>query len=185
MRLFTCLAASALAFPVAAHASSMVIGGSGLARQCYEAADAEIATVQSLETCNRAIAEEPLAFDDQVATFVNRGILRAHMADFTGALSDYDRAIRMDPGEPEAYLNKATLVLKQQHDWRGARDLFDAAIARRTRHPEFAYYGRAIANELAGDYAGAMADYQKASALAPKWEQPRKELTRFTVRERG
>ena len=184
MRLFTCLAASALAFPVAAHASSMVIGA-GLARQCYEAADAEIATVQSLDTCNRAIAEEPLAFDDQVATYVNRGILRAHMADFSGALGDYDRAIRMDPRSAEAYLNKATLVLKQQHDWRAARDLFDAAIERRTRRPEFAYYGRAVANEMVGDFAGAMADYQKASALAPKWEQPRKELTRFQVRKRG
>ncbi|MBS0314067.1 MAG: hypothetical protein JSS05_07730 [Proteobacteria bacterium] len=184
MRLFTCIAAAALAFPGAAHASSMVIG-SGLARLCYEAADAENATPQTLDTCNRALGEEPLAFEDQVATYVNRGILRAHMSDFAGALGDYDRAIRMDPREPEAYLNKATLVLKEQHDWRGARDLFDAAIAKQTRHPEFAYYGRAVANELAGDYAGAMADYQKASALAPNWDQPKKELTRFTVRKRG
>jgi tetratricopeptide (TPR) repeat protein len=184
MRLFTCFVASLLAFPGAAFASSMIIG-SGLARQCYEAADAEIATIQSIDTCNRAIGEEPLAFGDQVATYVNRGILRAHMSDFAGALNDYDRAIRMDPQEPEAYLNKAALVLKQQHDWRGARDLFDAAIARRTRRPEFAYFGRAVASEMAGDYAGAMADYQRASVLAPSWEQPKKELARFTVRKRG
>ena len=184
MRVLTCLAASALAFPGAAQASSMVIG-SGLARLCYEAADAEKATPQSLDACTRAIGEEPLAFDDQVATYVNRGILRAHMSDFAGALGDYDQAIRMDPQEPEAYLNKATLVLKQQHDWRAARDLFDAAIARRTRRPEFAYFGRAVASEMAGDYAAAMADYQKASALAPNWGQPKKELARFQVRKRG
>jgi hypothetical protein len=30
-----------------------------------------------------------------------------------------------------------------------------------------------------------MADYQKASELAPNWDQPKKELTRFTVRKRG
>lgn len=184
MRIFPCLAAAALLIPGAASASSMVIG-SGLARMCYEAADAERATAAALDTCNRAIGEEPLAFGDQVATYVNRGIIRARMNDFSGALADYDHAIRLDPNQPEAYLNKGALVLKQQHDWRQARDLFDAALEHRTRRPEFAYFGRAITNELAGDFAGALADYQKASQLAPNWEKPKKELTRFSVRKRG
>ncbi|MBA2919850.1 tetratricopeptide repeat protein [Sphingomonas sp. MAH-20] len=184
MRLFPCLAAAALLIPGAASASSMVIG-SGLARMCFEAADAERATPGTLDACNRALADEPLSFDDQVATYVNRGIIRARMSDFAGALSDYDRAIRLDPGQAEAYLNKGALVLKVQHDWRQARDLFDAALDRHTRRPEIAYFGRAISNELAGDLAGAMADYQKASDLAPNWDEPKKELTRFSVRKRG
>jgi tetratricopeptide (TPR) repeat protein len=184
MRLFPCLAAAALLIPGAASASSMVIG-SGLARMCYEAADAERATPATLDTCNRAISDEPLSYDDQVATYVNRGIIRARMSDFAGALSDYDHAIRLNPNEPEAYLNKGALVLKAQRDWRQARQLFEAALDRHTRRPEFAYFGRAISNELAGDFAGAMADYQKASDLAPNWDQPKKELTRFTVRKRG
>jgi tetratricopeptide (TPR) repeat protein len=184
MRLFPCLAAAALLIPGAASASSMVIG-SGLARMCYEAADAERATPGTLDVCNRAISEEPLSFDDQVATYVNRGIIRARMSDFAGAQSDYDRAIRLDPSQPESYLNKAALVLKTQHDWRMARDLFDAALERHTRRPEIAYFGRAITNDLAGDLAGAMADYQKASDIAPNWDEPKKELTRFTVRKRG
>jgi tetratricopeptide (TPR) repeat protein len=184
MRMFPCLAAAALLIPGAASASSMVIG-SGLARMCYEAADAERATPGTLDVCNRALSDEPLSYEDEVATFVNRGIIRARMSDFSGALSDYDRAIRLDPGEPEAYLNKGALVLKEQHDWRQARDLFDAVLEHHTRRPEFAYFGRAISNELAGDFAGAMADYQKASELAPNWEQPKKELTRFSVRKRG
>jgi tetratricopeptide (TPR) repeat protein len=184
MRLFPCLAAAASLIPGAASASSMVIG-SGLARMCFEAADSERATPGTLDACNRALSDEPLSYDDQVATYVNRGIIRARMSDFAGAESDYDHAIRLDPTEPEAYLNKGALVLKTQQDWRQARDLFDAALERRTRRPEIAYFGRAITNELAGDLAGAMADYQKASDLAPNWEEPRKELTRFTVRKRG
>lgn len=184
MRIFPCLAAAALLVPGAASASSMVIG-SGLARMCYDAAEAERATPGTLDACNRALGEEPLSFDDQVATYVNRGIIRARMNDFAGALSDYDHAIRLDPDQPEAYLNKGALVLKTQDDWRQARDLFDAAIERHTRRPELAYFGRAITNEMAGDLAGAMADYQKASDLAPNWEQPRQELARFSVRKRG
>lgn len=184
MRIFPCLAAAAALIPGAAFASSMVIG-SGLARMCFEAADAERATPATLDICNRAINDEPLSFDDQVATYVNRGIIRARLNDWSGALSDYDRAIRLDPDQPEAYLNKGALVLKTQQDWRQARMLFEAAIQRRTKRPEFAYYGRAITNELAGDYASAMADYQKASELAPNWEEPKRELTRFSVRKRG
>jgi tetratricopeptide (TPR) repeat protein len=162
----------------------MVIG-SGLARMCYEAAETERATASTLDACNRAIADEPLSFDDQVATYVNRGIIRARLNDVSGALTDYDHAIRLNPNEAEAYLNKGALVLKAQHDWRQARALFETALQKRTRRPEFAYFGRAIANELAGDLAGALADYQKASDLAPNWEIPKKELTRFTVRKRG
>ena len=183
MRILPCIAVVALVVPGAAYASSMVIG-SGLARMCYEAADAEDSRQATLDVCNRAINEEALSFEDQVATYVNRGIIRARMNDWPGALADYDRAIKLDPSEAEAYLNKGALVLKQR-DWRLAHQLFDAAIERRTRRPEFAYFGRAITFELAGDFANAMADYQKASELAPKWEQPRKELTRFQVRKRG
>ena len=47
MRIFPCLAAAALLIPGAASASSMVIG-SGLARMCYEAADAERASQGTL-----------------------------------------------------------------------------------------------------------------------------------------
>lgn len=183
MRIFPCLAVAALLVPGAVHASSIVIGA-GLARMCYEAAEAEDARASTLDTCNRAISEEPLSFNDQVATYVNRGIIRARLNDWPGALADYDQAIKLDPNQPEAYLNKGALVLKQR-DWRQARTLFDAAIQHRTRRPEFAYFGRAITNELAGDLAGALADYQKASELAPNWEDPKKELARFSVRKRG
>jgi hypothetical protein len=46
---------------------------------CFEAADAERASPGTLDVCNRALSDEPLSFDDQVATYVNRGIIRARM----------------------------------------------------------------------------------------------------------
>lgn len=184
MRLIPCLAAALILVPGAAYASSMVIG-SGLARMCFEAAERERATPGTLDICNRAISEEALSYDDQVATYVNRGIIRARLNDISGARADYNRAIKLKPSEPEAYLNKGALVLKVDGDWRQARDLFDAALKWRTSRPEFAHFGRAIAQEVGGDIAGAYADYQKASELAPKWDEPRKELTRFSVRKPG
>lgn len=184
MRSFPWFAAAALLIPGAANASSLVIG-SGLARMCFEAADKERASKATLDICDRALTEEALSFDDQVATYVNRGILRARMSDWVGATADYDRAIRLNPAESDAYLNKAALVLKVQRDWRQARDLFGAALERRTRRPELAHYGRAISHELGGDYASALADYRKASELAPAWDVPKQEMTRFSVRRPG
>lgn len=183
MHIVRWLAAAALIAPGAAQASSMVLG-SGLARLCYEAADTEQATLGTLDICNRAITDEALAFDDQVATYVNRGIIRAHLSDLEGARADYDRAIALDPAEPEAWLNKAALALRQR-DWQQARAFFDAALSRNTRRPEFAHYGRAIAAESGGDLPGAFADYRKASELAPDWEVPKRELARFTVRKKN
>ena len=184
MRSFLSLAAAALLVPGAAEASSLVIG-SGYARSCFEAADKERASPGTVELCDRALTEEALSFGDQVATYVNRGILRARLNDWAGATADYDRAIKLDPAEPDAYLNKAALVLKVQQDWRQARDLFGAALDRHTRRPELAHYGRGISSEIGGDFAGALADYQKASELAPEWDVPKRELRRFTVRKRG
>lgn len=178
------LAAAATLVPGAASASSLVLG-TGLARECFEAADKQRASPAAVATCDRALTEEALPYDDQVATYVNRGIIRARLGDFVGAHADYDRALRLDPNEPEAYLNKGALVLKTDQDWRRARQLFDLALARQTRRPEIAHYARAVASELGGDLSGAYADYVKASELAPGWEEPRRELTRFSVRKKG
>lgn len=184
MRAALALALVAVSIPSVASAASMVMG-SGLARMCFEAADSERASSIAIGTCDRALTEEALAWGDKVATYVNRGILRARLGDRQGAMADYDRALKLDPAEPEAYLNKATLVLKSDRDWQLARKLFDEALRHKTRRPEFAHYGRAIAQELSGDIAAAYADYQKAAELAPTWEEPKKELSRFSVRKRG
>lgn len=163
----------------AAYSATMVIGG-GLARSCYEAALFDRANTETLATCDRALTEEALTNDDKVATHVNRGILRMHSNDLRGAIADYDRAIAMAPTEAEAYLNKGVAVLRDDN-WQEARALFDAAIRYNTQKPELAYYGRAISSEMGGDVKSAYHDYKRASELAPEWQEPVTELTRFRV----
>lgn len=174
---------SLLVAPAAAPAASLVIG-SGLARECYEAAERERANAATVETCSRSLAEEALGFDDQAATYVNRGILRARLGDRTGAIGDYDRAIGMRPDAGDAYLNKGGVLLLEGK-FAAARALFDAALARATSRPELAHFGRAVAAESVGDLGRAYADYRRAAELAPRWDCPRQELARFSVRKRG
>ena len=59
--------------------------------------------------------------------------------------------------------------------------MFDSALEKKTRRPELAYYGRAVAHELTGEVRAAYRDYRQASRLDPKWRQPKADLARFKV----
>lgn len=168
------------ALSVPALAGISVIGNSG-ARSCYEAADSSLMPgVRDIERCDLALREEPLDGRDRVATYVNRGILLLRRGDTGRAIADFDRAIALDPDQPESYLNKgAALMRRNEAD--GAVRLFTIALERNTRRPAIAHYGRAVAHEDLGNVRQAWLDYRRASELDPEWDDPRLELRRFQV----
>ncbi|HEY0447375.1 MAG TPA: tetratricopeptide repeat protein [Allosphingosinicella sp.] len=179
------LAVSAMACLSSAPASAgVVVVGTSPARGCFESARAENGSEAALRGCNDAFASGMLSFYETVATHVNRGIVRLFGNDTSGAIADFDRAIALDPSEGESYLNKGAAYLKLERNAE-ARALFDEALQRRTKRPELAYFGRAIANETTGDIRAAYLDYQRAQAAAPRWQEPARELTRFQVRRAG
>lgn len=180
MKSFTALALPALCLGTAAPAAVTVIGSSS-ARMCYEGARSHQQPATALGYCNAALEGEAITRDDEVATYVNRGIIRASAGDVAGALEDYDAALALDRAEPEAWLNKAFAFLRTGNA-PGAVPLFDSAIRLNTREPAMAHYGRALAHEEAGNVRAAYADYVRARDLGPKWEAPRQELSRFQVR---
>lgn len=163
-----------------AGASVMVIGNSS-AVACYMAADAPIAPdVADLRSCDEALRNEALDAHDIVATHVNRGILRLRRNQVDLAMADFEDAIRIDPNEPEAYLNKGAVFIRMENPG-AALPLFTAAIEHNTSRPELAHYGRAIANEALGNVQAAYSDYRRASELRPDWQEPQVELRRFRV----
>lgn len=167
-------------------ATSPVMGavtviGSTSARLCFEAADSPLQpTFQDLRNCDLAFEEQQLTLYDTVATHVNRGILRLRHERTDEAMADFDSAIRLDPAQPEAYLNKGALLIRL-NDPAGALPMFSMALEHETSRPALAHYGRAIAHEALGDLREAYADFRRASELAPEWEDPRTELSRFRV----
>ena len=179
------LIAAALAATAVPAGAAVTVLGSSSARMCFEAADARIApTRDSIFRCDQALAEENLSDYDAVATFVNRGILKLRIGNSDAAIADFDTALARDPGQAEAYLNKGVALLRKPDGWAQAVPLFDAALAKKTRRPALAYYGRGVANELAGHVKEAYSDYREASRIEPRWRDPQVELMRFTVRER-
>jgi tetratricopeptide (TPR) repeat protein len=173
-----CIAAGAFAAPANA---SIVVLGSTDARICYEAADSSsMPGARDLRTCDNALQNEALTTYDTVATHVNRGILRLRLGRIDDAIGDFDRAIGMDPNQPEAYLNKGAALLRRENAAE-AMNLFTMALDHNTTRPAVAHYGRAIANETLGNISAAYRDYTAASQMAPNWSEPRVELTRFRV----
>jgi tetratricopeptide (TPR) repeat protein len=174
-------AAAALLASAPAFGAVSAIGNSA-ARSCYLAAETRGApTMDVLQFCDDALRQEALSHEEVAATLVNRGILKSRLGNLDGAISDYDAALSRDPNEAEAYLNKGFALLNRPETGEQAKPLFDTALAKKTRRPELAYYGRGVAHELTGEVRAAYQDYRQASRIDPKWRQPRVELARFRV----
>ena len=111
---------------------------------------------------------------------MNRGILRLRRGQVDLSIADFDRAIALDPNQPEAYLNKGAALLRRENAGE-AMNLFTIALERNTSRPALAHYGRAVANETMGNLNAAYRDYTAASRIAPDWREPRQDLARFRV----
>lgn len=172
-------AACAVAGP--AQASVIVLGNTD-ARLCYQAADSPMMpAARDVRRCDDALLREALSAYEVVATHVNRGILRLRRGMVDAAIADFDRAIALDSGQAEAYLNKGAALMRRDGRSAEAVQLFTIALERNTMRPALAHYGRAVANETLGNIPAAYRDYRQASRLAPEWREPQRELTRFRV----
>ncbi len=182
------MALSKIFFPAALLLSSvplaagvMVIGTTS-ARSCYEAAEGPTSpTFNQLAQCDRALGQEALTEHEVVATHVNRGILHVRRGNVDMGIRDFDRAIALDPNEPEAYLNKAAAFIRVGQA-RAALSLIDSALAKKTKKPALAYFARGVAHEDMGQVQYAYLDYRRAADADPKWAVPRNELLRFKAR---
>jgi tetratricopeptide (TPR) repeat protein len=182
MKIKILLTTAALIAVAAPAGGAVTVIGSSNARMCYEAADSKAMPSRgSLEPCNIALNGEARTEYDIVATHVNRGILRSRLGDMAGAMRDFDAALAIDPNQPEAYLNKGVVLIRQDNP-DAALPLFTMALEKNTRRPALAYYGRGIAHEELGNIRSAYNDYKRAVEEDPEWKEPRKDLARFVIR---
>lgn len=181
MKLSPLVVLAIASIPSAASASVLTVGGT-YAYSCYQAADGDGSSTASLDACSRALSEEGLTPQDRAATYVNRGILQLRRANLDRANSDFDAALKLNPNEPEAWLNKAILNARYRKSV-DALPYVEKALQNGTRRPAIAYFVRAMANEDSGRIGAAYQDLQRARSLDPKWAEPSIELQRFQVRQ--
>lgn len=181
----TQLAVAAAAFAAWAGASqaAVTVLGGGLARECSLAALGGQSAPRFEALCTQALDTELLSPRDRAGTLVNRGVLKLRRKEFAAAQFDFNRAIETQPDLGEAYVNRGAAALGARRYAEGLADL-NKAIELGVEEPEKAYYNRALAYEGLDNLKAAYFDYQKAIELKPDWEDPKKELARFTVERR-
>jgi len=195
-RKFLTIAAGAacISLPSANAKAAVIVLGGGYAQMCYEAARAlndpimlqvtgSRIDIPPLEICTLAIGAGDLTTRDLAGTYNNRGVLYFAQNRFSEALADFDQGLRHLSFIPELHVNRgATLVALKR--WADSVPSLSKGIEMEALEPEKAYYNRAIAYEELGDVRRAYFDYLKATELKPEWEQPKQQLTRFTVQKR-
>jgi tetratricopeptide (TPR) repeat protein len=165
-----------------AQGSITVIGG-GLAEVCSKAVRAGRFEQQVLDACSIALETEALRRRDRAATYNNRGIVYLRMMDLDEALSDFERAERLNPNIGELFVNRGAVLISQRKHAEALAQI-DRGLTMGIEEPHKAYYNRAIAKEALDDMRGAYFDYKKAVELDPTWTLPQTQLARFTVTTR-
>ena len=184
MRKLACgiMGIAALALAGQAQAAVTVIGG-GQAKACSDAALNGMSDRRSEEVCDLALETELLGPRDRAGTYVNRGIIKLRRTEWSSAKSDFDRAVGLKPDLGEIYVNRGAAMIGMKRYQDGLSDL-NRALELGLEETEKAYYNRALAYEGLDDMKAAYFDYQKALELKPDWEDPKRELARFTVSRR-
>jgi len=169
--------------PLSSASAAVLSVGGPLSQNCYEAALAGDTRDQGIDSCTRALTEEPLATRDRAGTLVNRGILEMVRGKDALADTDFDAALRLDHNLADAWLNKGFLRLRRG-DGRAALPLLQSGIDRGARRQAQAIFARGVAYEQMGQFNFAYADLKRAQELEPGWSMPREYLSDFQVSQR-
>jgi len=134
-----------------------------------------------LQICSFAINEESTSRPVAAGNYNNRGVIQFSKLAYGEAIRDFERAIDLQPSLGVAYINLAYAYVAQQK-WADAIEPYTKGIELGVEDQAKALLNRGIAYEEIGRIREAYQDYVAASQLAPEWEDPKRELTRFTVR---
>lgn len=138
-------------------------------------------SIPPLQLCTLAIQDKATLPADLAGSYNNRGVLLFDEGKLQEALADFDAAIAVSGTLAAAHINRGyTLVAMQR--WEDSIAAFDRGIELGAPEPARAHFNRGIAHEETGRVREAYYDYKLAAELNPEWEEPKRELARFTVR---
>lgn len=168
--------------PTAWAQSASMIGGNSLAKECYQASQIAarigFSSREDLEICNNAMLYGNLRSRDAVATLVNRGVIKAALDDYNGAVADYENAIRMrSDGIAEAYLNRGNIWIMAKQYNRAIED-YQQALDMDVNQSHLAQLNLGLAHEFLSDFIEAKRYYELALASLPDWQTAIDKLNR-------
>jgi tetratricopeptide (TPR) repeat protein len=177
-----------------AFAQALQVVGNGSGEQCWKAAKAttflkmDSAALEArwkadaVGACDDAIKSEQMDRTDMASTWVNRGILEMSRERYKNARGNFKEALNLIPKLPEAHVDMGSALINLQQYAEGAKET-ELGLSLGSHEPERGYYNLGIAYEEMGDLQKSYESFRHASELAPNWEDPQKQMARFTVKE--
>jgi len=188
------IAAGALCLPGAALAQAVQVIGNGSGEDCWKAAKAttflkmDSAALEArwksdaIGACDDALKSAQMNRIDMASTWVNRGILEMSRERYKNARGNFKEALNLLPKLPEAHVDMGSALINLQQFAEGAKET-ELGLSLGSHEPERGYYNLGIAYEELGDLQKSYENFRRASELAPDWEDPRKQMARFTLKE--
>ena len=111
------------------------------------------------------------AFSQTAEDYFDRAYQKAENGDYYGSISDYTKALELNPDDADAYVNRGVAKRKLEDNY-GAISDYTKAIELKPDYG-YAYHNRSITKEEIGDLKGACDDAKKAVNLgntsSQKW----------------
>jgi len=121
---------------------------------------------------NKALGKEQVVYEKKsnlntAEEYFYRGYDKSNKGDYNGAISDYTKAIEINPNFADAYYNRGSSK-NDLKDYYGAVSDYTKAIEINPNYGE-AYSNRGIGKNVLKDYYGAISDYTKAIEINPNF----------------
>ena len=109
-----------------------------------------------------------VSFGQTAKEYYSSAFNKDDKGDYTGAISDYTKAIELDPNYADAYVNRG-ISKHNLKDYKGAMSDYNKAIELNP-NDAILYYNRGnLKGRNLKDYTGAISDYTKSIELDPNY----------------
>lgn len=165
---------------VSAAQAVTIISNDGDAQKCsiaaHTTAQSGFASHEDLAACDRALDHAHLKKRDLAGTWVNRGIIATALSRYREAFGNYQRALKVMPGLPEAFIGRGNIYfMSGKLDM--AIDDYTRALDLNLGREHVAFLNRGMAYEKLKRYEDAEENYRLALEAVPDWKLARQKLS--------